>query len=152
MDAYSRLTDSVYSISMLYVSHIVAYLIGRQNQVFGTVDVDFFEEWNNRFSWMKIQNEYSINLIFLDRFFTKDESGLYSFEDSMLQKFQHLKNKKCSSIFFTTYQFVDADSVKKKLNENGINVHDVILINNSDPQFNIIRDGRDMVETLVRNN
>jgi len=65
---YESLMDKNYGMNKLYVSNIIAYLIGAKDRVFYYSEAINFEDWGSPYSWGKLVAEYgtyfiNINLI-----------------------------------------------------------------------------------------
>ena len=56
--AYEALNDSNYDIKKLYVSHIITYLIGYNNNIFQYVKVDDFESYDTQEDWDYIKKHF----------------------------------------------------------------------------------------------
>ncbi len=55
LQAYEALIDPNYGIKKLYVSHVIAYLIGRYNRIFQYVKANDFESYGSQEDWNEIQ-------------------------------------------------------------------------------------------------
>ena len=55
-NAYDSLRDQIYGIEKLYVSHIIAYLIGKSNAIFQYVEVNNFESYDSQEDWYDVEN------------------------------------------------------------------------------------------------
>lgn len=64
--AYWHLKDDCYSINRLYISHVVAYLIGYSEKIFHYIEAGDFESWSDEKSWGEVQSKYALLFIDLD--------------------------------------------------------------------------------------
>lgn len=81
ISAYLRLSDPGYQIGRLYISHIISYLIGRNNMRFHCNNVSFFEDWAASSSWHNLRRKFShkIKLIMTDLDGTLFDTGLVNY-------------------------------------------------------------------------
>ncbi len=60
MEAYDALTDDNYGIDRLYVSHIIAYLIGRKGKVFHYAKSIDYESYGSPYEWNVIKQRRTL--------------------------------------------------------------------------------------------
>lgn len=84
--AYMHLKDESYAISRLYISHVVAYLMGYSEKIFHYIEAKDFESWSDEKSWGEVQSKYALIVADLDAIISEpefDSKGLWSILNSM---------------------------------------------------------------------
>ena len=89
--AYEALTDPNYNIKKLYVSHIIAYLIGRYSSIFKYIKVNAFENYDTQEDWnsLKLKSEskskkYKLALFDLDgTLFNTNEVNYLAYKEAL---------------------------------------------------------------------
>lgn len=98
---YDTLKDEMYNIEKIYVSHIVAYMIGRFGGIFKYVQVNNFESYDSQEDWNDLINHFEKSqspkekLILLDldgTLFDTNEVNYYAYKEALENfgyKFEH---------------------------------------------------------------
>lgn len=124
VNAYLRLADSNYHTDKIYISHVIAYLMGYKNRIFHYVEADYLEDWTEESTWMQVQNKYALYFLNLDTLFNgisdieiiKDRAG----------KINQLGKNGASFIGFTAKGSREAEKIRYILHENGINCLQIV--------------------------
>lgn len=145
--AFEHLSDPNYPIQMLYVSHIISYLIGYKQRIFHSVNTTFFEDWATLRSWNKVQKNYSTCFLDLDGVCGNN----VPYDNAVITSLQKASSNGCVFIAFSSQNSLDKDAVQNYFNENMINVQAVIsgctfstsrvIINNRKALDNLILEG-----------
>ncbi len=115
--AYKALSDIDYSINCLYVSHIVAYLIGFHGLIFNYVKITDFENWETEKDWLSLNKKLGTYFIEFDKFITingklnkhvKDSGKISSEGMEMISK---LIMKGAQIVLFTSLNISDESLV-----------------------------------------
>lgn len=92
--AYEALNDSNYGIKKLYVSHIITYLIGYNNEIFQYVKVDAFESYDTEEDWNDVKRhsmifqmkKYKLALFDMDgTLFNTNEVNYLAYKEALIQ-------------------------------------------------------------------
>lgn len=116
--AYEKLHGSMYSIEKLYVSHIIAYLIGYLNKVFHVVDAAYFEDWATSSSWARVQNWHATYFIDYDTVC----GGNVPIDKQVLHKLQRASRNGGFIVLFTSATDLDTGGLKNYFEQNQIMV------------------------------
>ena len=76
LKVYEILNDEMYGIKKIYVSHIVAYMIGRFGEIFKYVQVDNFESYDTPEDWNDILNKFKASS-------KKEKLALFDFDGTL---------------------------------------------------------------------
>lgn len=67
ISTYEKLTDVSYGIKRIYISHIIAYLIGRYNKIFYFKELKYYEIYDNEKIWEECLRKYCKYIIDYDK-------------------------------------------------------------------------------------
>lgn len=121
-EAYERLNDKSYPITHLYVSHIIAYLIGYYGRIFHCVPALEYENWGNERLWKDMQRDYTMYFIDLDHILGDD--GILS--GSSKQKLLALQKRGASFVGYTVEDKSYKISALKILRDAGLHFIKVV--------------------------
>ena len=120
--AYEKLNDIDNPIKELYVSHMIAYLIGYSDRVFSLADVASFEDWSTPRSWSRVQRWHATCFISYDGVC----GGHIPVESRTLDELRLITGHGGCIVLFTTADDVDADEIKHYFAREHIAVHAVV--------------------------
>lgn len=75
VSAYERLTDPVYPINKIYISHVISYLIGYKNKVFKECAAEEYEDWGSSIAWQKLNGKFATYFVDAGLLLEQDGSG-----------------------------------------------------------------------------
>lgn len=104
VDAYTELTDVNYQIDKLYVSNIIAYLIGVQNKVFHYIQANSFEDWDDQHNWQRLKNRFGTLFVNADHLFPK-----------YLDQLSLLVERGAQLIFYSSCHLSEAEALQAEL-------------------------------------
>ena len=122
--AYEKLSDVNYPIKRLYLSNVIAYLIGYKQRVFHCVEAYFHEDWGTFETWNRLQNKYATIFVDADKLIGR----CYSDKDidCLVEKLDRLSEKEISTILFTRTPIINKKALYDKLEEKKIRCIDMI--------------------------
>lgn len=120
--AFEHLSDKNYPIKKLYVSHIIAYLIGYRQKVFNCVEVKEFEDWGTLNSWSKVQKRYVTCFLNMDTIC----GHTIPFGKEIIETLKKASLEGCRFIFFSALNDVCVSEFEIYLRHNNVNVLAVI--------------------------
>lgn len=97
--AYEKLNDESYPIHSLYISHIISYLIGYDNNVFRYTTASEYENWGDERLWKDLQRDYTMYFIDLDNIL--GSQGILT--ENHQKKLEALQSRGAYFIGYTTH-------------------------------------------------
>lgn len=135
LDAYKYLVDNKINSNEIYLSHIIAYLIGMNKAVFKYNEATDFEDWGTLEDWRNTQKKFSTYFFDIDGVLLKNR-GKYGSKnwsndfEVLKENLEVLKklNKEGGQIIFTTSR---NEAFREKLEiffkDEGIKFHALIM-------------------------
>jgi len=117
--SYEKLKNDFSVNIVLYVSHVISYLIGFCGHVFKQYETSFYEEWGNDKNWQYLQKSYGTYFINIDNLSLDNEKIFLS-----LSK---LIKRGAKIIFFTTNNKEDMKNVIDCLEELNFSYEDILF-------------------------
>lgn len=117
VEAYEKLRDNDYPVKGLYVSSIIAYLIGMGRGIFHYFEENAFEPWDNENMWLQIRKEQGCYFI----------SGDKDIDSEFLVSIKAKHSVGAKIIIFFSDKRDNCNDKVKILEENGIMLQQMIF-------------------------
>jgi len=133
IETYNALSDNDYGIQSLYVSHIIAYLIGMQGKIFNYVKVLEYENWETERDWENINRKFGTYFIDIDRLIDDIDSGCSNYNERMeiepiysLQMIEKLQMNGAKIVLFTSRSNNDYKKIMNMIGNYSITPLDIV--------------------------
>ena len=123
--AYEHLNDKNYPIKKLYLSHIIAYLIGYRHQVFNCSKVSEFEDYSCDEAWASLQRKYAVCFVDIDAL--TGGTGIRELDTFLLSVLGERNHSKINCIAYTTEQGCNSIEIQDAFERAGIRCLDVVM-------------------------
>lgn len=117
VDAYEALCDFNYDMTQLFVSNIIAYLIGTKDQIFHYIQAQDYEDWDSRQSWNRLKRRFSTYFINLDA------KGI----EHNFPKLRILEDNGAQLVFYSALPHIQRERAELTLKQNGFAVPRVLM-------------------------
>lgn len=122
--AYRKLKDPSYPIEIMYVSHIISYLIGYEQRIYHCVNALEYEEWGSEEAWAFIQRQYATYFVNMDMLCSEDD--ITNIPIKLIDKLHVISENGATIVFFTSRIDVDRDKIVKGFLDIGIRCKEVV--------------------------
>ena len=154
--AFEHLTDPAYGIGVIYVSHIVAYLIGAFGTVFHCVRVSDYESWETPTDLMAAQRRYATYFIDFDEVVLPGHlaaknaiKGELPISAETLQVVERLSRRGARIVFFTAMPPDSAELINMAIRDYAIELAATVFSCTYGPKA-VIRSAEDLLAGGVR--
>ena len=124
MMAYQHLNDKNYPIKKMYLSHIIAYLIGYRHQIFNCPKVSGFEDYSSDEAWAALQKKYAVCFVDLD--VLTDGTDPNELEAFLFSALNGCSRSKINCIVYTAKSDCNPMKIRNAFERAGINCLDVV--------------------------
>ena len=125
--AYSHLNSTSDSYHEIYLSHVIAYLIGTKQAIYKYVEAEDYEDWGTIQDWNIVLQKKSSVIIFADELlFEFDEENFLTPINENLHAVKKLYDEGAQIILMTSLADEFKNLIRNELEKVGVCVHEII--------------------------